>query len=290
MKVNRYTLHFVNEDSDLEKPFLLYFFKEKLAHFRFCCTMAILFLISWFYIDYTLYPESLLVFFIIKLILILSFCGGILFSYAEIFYKWEQFIAGSYVLQVGLSFCLMIYLTSNNFIYPFLFGIIFSYIFNYSFIRLRFINSLVVGLILLISYLLTFGVFNNVAEKTTFFVNTYFLCMLNILGLIISYSIEKTFRHEFYLLYSLEQKNKENISSLENRLYLDDMTNLYNRCAFDDFFSKRVVSCKRQSVPCTLCYLDLDQLKYVNDGYGHQEGDRYIKTLSDIIIENYPKS
>ncbi|MFR7901196.1 MAG: GGDEF domain-containing protein [Ruminococcus sp.] len=35
-----------------------------------------------------------------------------------------------------------------------------------------------------------------------------------------------------------------------------------------------------------LCYCDLDHLKYVNDNYGHGEGDWYIRHFSDTVSCN----
>ena len=34
------------------------------------------------------------------------------------------------------------------------------------------------------------------------------------------------------------------------------------------------------------CYCDLDHLKYVNDYFGHQEGDQYLKHFVDIVKAN----
>ena len=34
------------------------------------------------------------------------------------------------------------------------------------------------------------------------------------------------------------------------------------------------------------CYCDLDLLKYVNDYFGHQEGDQYLKHFVDIVKAN----
>ena len=37
----------------------------------------------------------------------------------------------------------------------------------------------------------------------------------------------------------------------------------------------------------TLCYLDLDGLKYVNDTYGHNEGDEYIRLFVSMIRHRF---
>ena len=39
----------------------------------------------------------------------------------------------------------------------------------------------------------------------------------------------------------------------------------------------------QQQTGFTLCFLDLDGLKNVNDRYGHEEGDRYIITVAEQI-------
>ena len=36
----------------------------------------------------------------------------------------------------------------------------------------------------------------------------------------------------------------------------------------------------------TLCYCDLDHLKYVNDNYGHDKGDTYICDFVEILKSN----
>jgi diguanylate cyclase (GGDEF)-like protein len=42
-----------------------------------------------------------------------------------------------------------------------------------------------------------------------------------------------------------------------------------------------------QKKTLTLAYMDLDNLKYVNDTYGHREGDQYIQTFTNLISENF---
>ena len=43
----------------------------------------------------------------------------------------------------------------------------------------------------------------------------------------------------------------------------------------------------RDKQQATLCYLDLDGLKYVNDKYGHLEGDMYIQNFVEIIRKDF---
>ncbi|MDD3251559.1 MAG: GGDEF domain-containing protein [Lachnospiraceae bacterium] len=70
---------------------------------------------------------------------------------------------------------------------------------------------------------------------------------------------------------------------LANMAYIDSGTGLYNRQFFNQYM--RQVLHERRHV--TLCYLDLDGLKYVNDRYGHNEGDVYIRSVVDVIRHSF---
>ena len=47
---------------------------------------------------------------------------------------------------------------------------------------------------------------------------------------------------------------------------------------------RHVLQEKREAI---LCYLDLDGLKYVNDKFGHLEGDMYIQNFVELIKNNF---
>lgn len=81
----------------------------------------------------------------------------------------------------------------------------------------------------------------------------------------------------------LKRKNEELKGLLNEVEYLsfhDEMTGLYNRRYFENELD-RLASSRR--LPLTLLVADMDNLKVVNDNYGHKRGDRYIKAAADIL-------
>lgn len=74
---------------------------------------------------------------------------------------------------------------------------------------------------------------------------------------------------------------KEQLKKLQNVANIDTLTQLYNR-RYGMEVIEQWLSEDRNFV---LCFLDIDNLKYVNDEHGHTEGDQYITCVSTIIRE-----
>ncbi len=74
---------------------------------------------------------------------------------------------------------------------------------------------------------------------------------------------------------------------LEDRLtqmaMFDSQTGSYNRAPGLERLTGDIIDIKKGNSVCTLCYIDIDDLKKVNDQYGHAEGDCLIKSLVDYI-------
>ena len=64
----------------------------------------------------------------------------------------------------------------------------------------------------------------------------------------------------------------------------DDLTSSYNRRYFESYLSEEIERAKRYSFPLSLIFLDLDNLKDVNNKWGHDMGSRVIKEVSHRII------
>jgi len=75
------------------------------------------------------------------------------------------------------------------------------------------------------------------------------------------------------------------IRKLELLSKQDGLTGILNRRAFDEHFSYEVERAYRQNYPLMLAVIDIDNFKEYNDRLGHQEGDKALKGLAEIMKE-----
>jgi diguanylate cyclase (GGDEF)-like protein len=68
------------------------------------------------------------------------------------------------------------------------------------------------------------------------------------------------------------------------KAYMDPLTGLNNRAAFDQSIEQEVDLAKRHGHIISLMMLDIDKFKQINDNYGHLVGDAVLKTFSDCIM------
>ncbi|SIR20491.1 sensor domain-containing diguanylate cyclase [Halanaerobium kushneri] len=78
-------------------------------------------------------------------------------------------------------------------------------------------------------------------------------------------------------------ENKKKEREIKYLSLHDEMTELYNRRYFENEMERLDSSRK---LPVAILIADLDNLKYVNDNFGHQQGDNYIITAAQMIKES----
>jgi len=83
-------------------------------------------------------------------------------------------------------------------------------------------------------------------------------------------------------LYKL-RKDKTTIKELETTASTDFLTGTFNRIAGFKELEKLVALSNKDKTCFSLCFIDLNNLKTVNDNFGHTEGDNYIKTAIKLI-------
>ena len=81
------------------------------------------------------------------------------------------------------------------------------------------------------------------------------------------------------------------INDLSHRVYVDALTSVRNKRAFGDQLQKlqdRIDRGERFSFAIAVC--DCDNLKHINDNFGHDKGDIYLKTASALICQVFQHS
>ena len=83
-------------------------------------------------------------------------------------------------------------------------------------------------------------------------------------------------------LYSRTMLAKMN-SALAMLYNHDSLTSLYNRFGYNYYASRFYEDAKKQGRNVAVIYYDLDRLKFLNDNYGHDVGDKAIKIVAGLI-------
>ncbi len=103
--------------------------------------------------------------------------------------------------------------------------------------------------------------------------------------------IEKPFSiDEFILRFNKMMHNHEEEKALVTLLFTDELTGLHNRRRFSvltEHWLKLAIRTKRR---LSLLYMDLDNLKWINDQYGHKEGDQALIGFANILKNTFRES
>lgn len=78
-------------------------------------------------------------------------------------------------------------------------------------------------------------------------------------------------------------ENKILQKKLEEIAHTDGLTKLFNRYYYDKIFEEEKEKSDKFSYPLGLIMIDINGLKKINDDFGHQAGDLYIKSSADEI-------
>ena len=74
-------------------------------------------------------------------------------------------------------------------------------------------------------------------------------------------------------------------AQIQQQALTDGLTGCYNRRSFEMQLERDLHLATRLRQPLSLIMLDVDNFKQVNDTYGHEAGDRALRTLADCLRE-----
>jgi diguanylate cyclase (GGDEF)-like protein len=116
---------------------------------------------------------------------------------------------------------------------------------------------------------------------------------------VIVFDFNKFTPKAFYLkLTPIDRKNNKDIylctlidislmtqekAQLQNKVYFDNLTNIYNRNKLDEVFEQELEHARRYKTPFSMILIDIDHFKSFNDTYGHLIGDEVLVKLAKTI-------
>ncbi|MBQ1826488.1 MAG: diguanylate cyclase, partial [Erysipelotrichaceae bacterium] len=89
----------------------------------------------------------------------------------------------------------------------------------------------------------------------------------------------------------MARHTKDHISDLNKRVYVDALTSVKNKGAFSDALDDLQTGLNNHNdTPFAIGMFDCDDLKAVNDQFGHDKGDIYLKTACRLICNVFHHS
>jgi len=85
------------------------------------------------------------------------------------------------------------------------------------------------------------------------------------------------------LIHREQRTTRLHLEELQRLSVTDPLTGLGNRRSLERDLELRLSRSRRVGEPVALLYLDVDNLKEVNDRYGHAAGDETLRTLAAVL-------
>lgn len=104
------------------------------------------------------------------------------------------------------------------------------------------------------------------------------------------YIIKPFSSHELEMRIRAGRRIMELEEKLHDMSFKDSLTDIYNRRGFFTLSEHQLIMAGRQKRTLLLLFADIDNLKEINDTYGHKEGDSALIETARILKETYRKS
>jgi len=278
----------------LEELFRRYYFRRTIGQVRVAVLSGIILYASFGVLDAVIAPKSKEILWLIRYAVICP--AGIIFLLATFRLTDRdelalQRIHSLAVVVAGFGLLGMMMVVPQNKAFLYYAGVMLVIFYTYALSAMRFYHALAGGLFLSLALPLIGFYILSIDTQHRFLV-MYYLASTNIVGIPVSYMLERHIRKDFLMALLLIGEMNETArlnAVLRNLSYMDALTGIYNRRKFEEFLKEEWEKAKRMKRPIALLMIDIDRFKSYNDLLGHSMGDECIKKVADAISSNTRK-
>lgn len=73
-------------------------------------------------------------------------------------------------------------------------------------------------------------------------------------------------------------------AQLQEQAIRDPLTGLFNRRYLEETLPREIARAGRQNYPVVVVMIDIDHFKRVNDTFGHEGGDHFLKAFGSLLV------
>ena len=220
-------------------------------------------------------PEAATINWQLRLVVIMFPVLVLLISSTTLFDRFAQPLLMVVCLQTGVGIIAIqsqVEIQHAAYYYPMLILLTF---FTYNFIGLRFVNALVVDVLLLAAYNLYFGGL-QAYPVSILVAHNIFLVSANLIGGTAGYLAERNRR----IIHRRGEELQEERNFHFNRSIHDPLTGLPNRELLYDRLRQVMARSQRDGSHHCGLFIDLDGFKAINDRHGHEVGDQVLSAVA----------
>ncbi len=94
----------------------------------------------------------------------------------------------------------------------------------------------------------------------------------------------------FTLVLALARRIEELEEQLHELSLRDDLTKLYNRKGFFAAAGRAMLAARSSSSPFSVLFIDMDNLKVINDSFGHNAGSDALREMAALLTKSFRKA